>query len=449
MSVLCEVEALERQVEWLTNGPGGSPGANPPPGEVGPALLRLGVVVERLGALRAVWADQFESGAQWAADGARSGSAWIAARAVEHPASARARVHAGRDLRALPQMADAVLRGEVRLGHVRLLATAGRAKPHRWAALADVEELATRTAAEVTEPRFARFVDRWAALVDAEHDAQLRAQGLDVPVTDHHAAEQSERRELFLSRYGSDGMWALSGTLDTETGLALSIALESVCEAIRSEDRERDLARLRHDALGVLLGGELSAGLPVHKGVRPHLMVVVPDAGVRATSSDGDRMAVRGAADLAAPSPAELLDRTDGTTEGVWLTGLARQRLACDAVIQVLSVDRDGVPLRLGRSARVVPPAVRRVIDLRDRHCAFAGCSAAAMWCQAHHMVHWEDGGPTDERNLVLACQFHHKAIHERGFALRWSPDGRRIQTVRPDGSVIELDGARPVLVPQ
>ena len=80
-------------------------------------------------------------------------------------------------------------------------------------------------------------------------------------------------------------MWALSGTLDTETGLALSIALESVCEAIRSEDRERDLAQLRHDALGVLLGGELSAGLPVHKGVRPHLMVVVRDDSVRAASS--------------------------------------------------------------------------------------------------------------------------------------------------------------------
>ncbi len=277
MSVLCELDAIELQVEYLTGGhddPGGPTdprGSQPPPGELGDALLRLGRVVERLGALRAVWAEHFEGGSEWAADGARSGSAWIAARATEHPASARARMHSGRDMRALPLMADAALRGEVRLGHVRLLVGAARAKPHRWAALAAVEELATSTAAEVSEPRFARFVERWAALVDAEHDAQLRAQGLDVPVTDHHAAEQSERRELFLSRYGSDGMWALSGTLDTETGLALSIALESVCEAIRSEDRDRDLAQLRHDALGVLLGGELSAGLPVHKGVRPHI----------------------------------------------------------------------------------------------------------------------------------------------------------------------------------
>ena len=173
MSVLRELEAIELQVEHLTAGRTDPLGRTepardqPPPGELGDALLRLGRVVERLGALRAVWAEQFEGGSEWAADGARSGSAWIAARATEHPAAARARMHSGRDLRALPLMADAALRGEVRLGHVRLLVGAARAKPHRWAALADVEELATRTAAEVSEPRFARFVERWAALADA------------------------------------------------------------------------------------------------------------------------------------------------------------------------------------------------------------------------------------------------------------------------------------------
>jgi hypothetical protein len=341
-------------------------------------------------------------------------------------------------------MGDAALRGDVRLGHVRLLVGAARAKPHRWAALADIEELATRTAAELSEPRFARFVERWAALVDAQHDASLRAQGIDVPVVDHDAAEQAERSELFLSRYGTDGMWALSGTLDTETGLALSMALESVCDAIRTEDCSRDLAQLRHDALGVLLTGQLSAGLPVHKGVRPHIMVITraADALSHAHGPGPDQR------DLAEPSQAELLDRTDGTTGVLWLTGLARQRLACDAVAQSLTVDGDGVPLRLGRSARVVPPALRRVIEIRDRHCTFAGCSAPAMWCQAHHMVHWEDGGPTDERNVALVCSFHHKAIHERGFEVRWTPDGHHIETVRPDRSVIVIPDRRGALLP-
>lgn len=433
MLALADLDSIERDVGLLL----GSADA-PPPEVLGEALLRLGRVVERLAVLRADWSETFESGAQWALDGARSGSAWIAARAIEHPASARSRVHAGRDLRALPTMAEAALRGDVRMGHVRLLATAARAKPHRWQALPAIEALATTTATELPETQFARFVERWAAMVDAEHDARLRAEGVEVPVVDHAAVEQAERRELFLSRYGSDGMWALSGTLDTETGLALSLALESVCEAIRGDDRERSLARLRHDALGVLLSGQLSAGLPVHKGVRPHLMVVVGEECGR-PDAVGDALS----AGLAAPSSAELLDRTDGAAGALWLTGLGRQRLACDAVVQPLVVDDGGVPLRLGRAVRVVPPALRRVVDIRDRHCQFAGCTAPAMWSQAHHMVHWEDGGATDERNLVLACQPHHRSIHEYGFRLRWSRDGSRIETVRPDGTVIEIPGSR------
>jgi hypothetical protein len=430
------LDALERAVEVIT-----SNGCDPPPGDLGEMLLHLGSVVDRLAVLRATWSQQFEAGGQWALDGARSGASWVAARAVEHPGAARGRVHAGRDLAAVPQMARAAARGEVRLGHVRLLVAAARAKPHRWARLAEVEGLATSAAAELPEPAFARYVQRWAALVDAAHDSELRAHGRDVPVVDHGDVEEMERRELFLSRYGSDGMWALSGRLDTETGLALSMALESICEAIRSQEPDRGLAQLRHDALGVLVSGQLSAGLPVHKGVRPHLVVVV---------RQGDAVpALVGPAgpvppgDLDAPSSAELLDRGDADLGQLVLTGVGRQRLGCDAVVQRLTVDASGIPLALGRSARVVPPALRRVIDLRDRHCTFAGCTAPAMWCQAHHLVHWEEGGPTDERNLALTCTYHHRVIHAQGFGLGWSPDGRRIQTHRPDGSVIALPNRR------
>jgi hypothetical protein len=424
---LAGVEVLERDVDLLVGLDGESP-----PGGLGEALLSLGRVVDRLSALRALWAEQFEAGSEWAADGARSGSSWVAARSVEHPGSARSRVHAGRDLRALPLMRESVLSGEVRLGHVRLLAAAARAKEHRWAALPEVEADAVRWARQLTEPKFARYVEKWAALVDAQHDEELRAQGLEVPVIDHADADRAECSELFLSRFGVEGMWALSGTLDPETGLALSVALESVCEAIRSDERDRSLAELRHDALGVLLNGELSAGLPVHKGVRPHVMLVVR------ASDDGD-----GAVNLAMPAPAEVVDRSDGAAGSLWVSGLGRQRLSCDAVVATVVLDAAGVPLRMGRSVRVVPPALRRLIDVRDRHCKFAGCTAPAVWCQAHHLVHWEDGGPTDERNLALACSYHHRAIHERGFALRWDPGGTRIETVRPDESVIEVPARR------
>ncbi|MBV9952359.1 MAG: HNH endonuclease, partial [Acidimicrobiia bacterium] len=31
---------------------------------------------------------------------------------------------------------------------------------------------------------------------------------------------------------------------------------------------------------------------------------------------------------------------------------------------------------------------------------------------QVHHIVHWEDGGPTDTDNLCCLCRRHHRMLH-------------------------------------
>jgi hypothetical protein len=33
-------------------------------------------------------------------------------------------------------------------------------------------------------------------------------------------------------------------------------------------------------------------------------------------------------------------------------------------------------------------------------------------YCDAHHVRHWVDGGPTDLSNLVLLCRHHHRTLH-------------------------------------
>ncbi|MCA1656568.1 MAG: HNH endonuclease, partial [Actinobacteria bacterium] len=35
-------------------------------------------------------------------------------------------------------------------------------------------------------------------------------------------------------------------------------------------------------------------------------------------------------------------------------------------------------------------------------------------WLHVHHIVHWEDEGPTDTPNLVALCSKHHR-LHHRG----------------------------------
>lgn len=93
------------------------------------------------------------------------------------------------------------------------------------------------------------------------------------------------------------------------------------------------------------------------------------------------------------------------------------------------------MPLDTGRTHRVVPPHLRRAIELRDRTCVFAGCEAPPWWCEVHHRLHWAHGGETEPENLGLVCERHHGKVHH-GFRIERDPGGRW-HTYRPDGSQI------------
>jgi hypothetical protein len=83
----------------------------------------------------------------------------------------------------------------------------------------------------------------------------------------------------------------------------------------------------------------------------------------------------------------------------------------------VVAHDRDGAPLDVGRSRRVVTRTQFRALLLRDGGCAHPGCGSRRQ-VQAHHVVHWLDGGRTDMSNLVLLCQAHHLAHHHGEFTI-------------------------------
>ncbi len=82
-------------------------------------------------------------------------------------------------------------------------------------------------------------------------------------------------------------------------------------------------------------------------------------------------------------------------------------------------------PLDVGRTIRVVQPAQRTALAVRDGGCVFPDCTRPLAWCEAHHLKHWLHGGPTDLANLALLCRAHHRAVHEGGWQLARGPDGR------------------------
>ncbi|MGZ4742341.1 MAG: DUF222 domain-containing protein [Oryzihumus sp.] len=97
------------------------------------------------------------------------------------------------------------------------------------------------------------------------------------------------------------------------------------------------------------------------------------------------------------------------------LTPACVRRLACEADILPMVLGSAGEPLDLGRTTRLATPAQRLALWHRDGGCTYPGCSIPPTWCEAHHVTHWCDGGPTDQTNLALLCGRHHTLVHERG----------------------------------
>ena len=93
-----------------------------------------------------------------------------------------------------------------------------------------------------------------------------------------------------------------------------------------------------------------------------------------------------------------------------------RRYLLCDATCEVW-FERQGQPVGVGRSTRTISRRLRRALEHRDRCCVVPGCSAT-RGLHAHHIVHWEDGGPTDLDNLVLVCPYHHRLHHRGGITI-------------------------------
>jgi len=101
------------------------------------------------------------------------------------------------------------------------------------------------------------------------------------------------------------------------------------------------------------------------------------------------------------------------------------RRLCCDGAIVPVTEDESGNPLNVGRKHRIVQPALRRALHARDKHCCYPGCSHD-KWLDAHHIIHWADGGETNLKNTLLLCSKHHRLHHEGGFTIKHNYQNER-----------------------
>jgi hypothetical protein len=100
--------------------------------------------------------------------------------------------------------------------------------------------------------------------------------------------------------------------------------------------------------------------------------------------------------------------------------------------------------MSVGRSQRIVPERTRRQVMLRDQGCRVHGCSVD-KFLEVHHIVHWEDDGPTDTWNLICLCPHHHRLHHQGKLGIVGNADvPSGVVFTNLAGNPIAQTGAKP-----
>jgi hypothetical protein len=86
---------------------------------------------------------------------------------------------------------------------------------------------------------------------------------------------------------------------------------------------------------------------------------------------------------------------------------------------------RDSVVIDVGRGKRIVSGPAKRALNARDKTCRWPGCSRPGSWCTPHHLIPWSKGGSSNLDNQILVCSRHHWQLHEGGWQMVTSADGR------------------------
>ena len=99
------------------------------------------------------------------------------------------------------------------------------------------------------------------------------------------------------------------------------------------------------------------------------------------------------------------------------------KRLLCTARSQTVIEDETGDVLGVGRMSREPCAWMMRQLRYRDRECQFPVCGAR-QFTEAHHIVWWEHGGPTNLGNLLLVAPSTTSWCRSTGRGLTRSPVG-------------------------
>ncbi len=300
---------------------------------------------------------------------------WLMKRCQMPESEASGTVKTARALSHMPTIADNALNGQVPWRSVRLLSQARDRYPQEFSVH---EGVFADVATYLSVKDLRRAIGHWEQQVSYD-DAVRDAKKLEVLRGLHH-------------NQTLDGLWATKGTFAPEGGDLIDTALNSLVHASNIRTGEiRSPRQRRADALVDICRFWLDHNETVRTsgGEKPHVTITIDYETLM-----GDRQRLPEIA--GAPVDPEAI-----------------KRILCDAGVVRILLDSESQPIDVGRRVRTIPPALRRALELRDGGCTWGGCTAPTSWCDAHHIIHWVNGGATSLDNTRLLCRPHHRSVHK------------------------------------
>jgi hypothetical protein len=338
-------------------------------------LIRLRYFMDRLEVEFAEMAALFKQSKYWDYEGFNTAADWMRFNCHMTSTAAADRINVGEHLADMKESRAAMDEGEIGFAHVTVMARTADAVGKAF----DETQLLP-LAKENSPGKFHYKCLHYRHSIDAKAYADKQA-------------EESEGRRLRLST-AEDGSLLISGALDPIGGAVVRSALEPLARPSGEHDY-RHIEQRYADALVELAshGGNQKVQLQVTTSLET----------------------LKGLAGAPAAEMEFSLPISSKTVE----------RFACDCSVTRVLLNQKSVVIDVGRAERTIKGPKRRALNARDGHCRWLGCERPASRCDGHHFVHWIHGGGSDLDKMILLCARHHWKVHEGGWQLVKTDDGR------------------------
>jgi hypothetical protein len=346
---------------------------------------------------------EFDDSQRWAGPRLVSCAQWLNLHCGIGEVEAREKLRVAHAIRSLPEIDAAFRAGQVSYSKVRAMTRV--ATPENEAILLNIARHGTASHVERTVRYFRRFERIEAA----------------------EAAAAAHRQRSVHFRHESDDSIVIRARLPFEVGELVRKAIELAAERVEaescSEPDESDatfdsFARRRAEGLRLMAEQFLAQDEQASPSGSDRYQVIVHVDQQLLTDAE--------------TSGAGLCEVEDGPALAVETV----RRLGCDGSLVGIVENEDGEPLSVGRKTRAIPVAIRRALKARDGGCRFPGCTHT-RFTEGHHIRHWANGGETRLDNLITLCHFHHHLVHEGGYGLERTAEGRFVFT-HPDGYALD-----------